>query len=249
MAGRFAQADAAGDNGLIDLAGEVFPQGLLHVFGEARPPVVHGQQQSLQLQTGVQPLLDQADGVHQVAEALQGVKFALHRHQNPVRRAQGVQGQQFQTGRAVDQDVFILVLDGFQLAFQQELPALHVHQLHIGPGQIRVGGEDLGVFRLQNGLLDGVVPEHHVIEPFYLALVNAHARGGVALGVAVHQQDASAPEVQGRGKVDGGGGFSDPAFLIRNGNDLSHKFLRSSPIRFWNAAIISAWEKFFNCFM
>ena len=63
---------------------------LRHLEGEVGAAVVHGQQQPLQVNPGVQPPLDNADGGQKIAQPLQGVVLTLHRHQDGVRRAETV---------------------------------------------------------------------------------------------------------------------------------------------------------------
>ena len=48
---------------------------------------------------------------------------------------------------------------------------------------------------------------------------DAQAAGGVALGVAVDQQDAALQGAETGAEVDGGGGLADPALLVRDGED------------------------------
>ena len=51
-------------------------------------------------------------------------------------------------------------------------------------------------------------------------ITNPKAGAGIALGIEIHQEDPPPNGSQGRGKVNGGGGLADPAFLIRYRNDL-----------------------------
>jgi hypothetical protein len=48
----------------------------------------------------------------------------------------------------------------------------------------------------------------------------AEATGGVGLGIAVDEKGWEAFEGDGGGEVDGGGGFTDSALLVDNGDDL-----------------------------
>jgi hypothetical protein len=52
-------------------------------------------------------------------------------------------------------------------------------------------------------------------------LRSAHSGGGVALGVGVDYQNAQVVGGQGSGYIDGGGGLSDAALLIGDGEDLA----------------------------
>ena len=111
MAGCLGEPDVSGDDGGKYLAGEVVLYFLRHLQGKICPPIKHGQKNALQLQPGIQRPADDADGVHQVAESLQGEIFPLDRHQNGIRRAESVERQQLQGGRAVDEHEIVVAAD------------------------------------------------------------------------------------------------------------------------------------------
>ena len=78
MAGGFRQADIARDHGAEYFTGEVTADFLGHLGGEVGSAVKHGQGHAEDLQPWVQTLFDHPQRVHQVAEAFQGVVFALY---------------------------------------------------------------------------------------------------------------------------------------------------------------------------
>ncbi|CAN4028075.1 RNA polymerase sigma factor sigM, partial [Dysosmobacter welbionis] len=151
VAGRLAEAHVPGDHSGIDLAGEVVLHFLRHLQGQIGPPVKHGQQHAVQFQPGIQGPADDPHRVHQVTEALQSVVFALHRHQDGVRGAEGVQRQQFQRGGAVDEQEVVAIFYLVQRVPQKEFPALHADQFDPGAGQRLVGGENIAVFGVHQG--------------------------------------------------------------------------------------------------
>ena len=53
--------------------------------------------------------------------------------------------------------------------------------------------------------------------------VHAQAGRGVGLGVKVAEEDGFSRRVEGGGQIDGGGGFSDAAFLICDYNAFCHR--------------------------
>ena len=81
---------------LKDPVGEMSADLLAHLVGEIVAPVEHGQDNAPDQEMWVEVLLDQADGLHQLAEPLHGVKLALEGDQN---RIGGREGVDRQTGR------------------------------------------------------------------------------------------------------------------------------------------------------
>ena len=195
---------------------------LRHLEGEVGAAVVHGQQQPLQVNPGVQPPLDNADGGQKIAQPLQGVVLTLHRYQHGIRCAQGVQGQQFQRGGTVNEDVVIVFRHLLQGVFQSVLPLLQGDYLNGGPRQRLVGGEHIAVGGGGDGL-SGLRPvEKHVIDVGRGGLVYAEAGSGVGLGVKIAHQHPAALVFQSRRQVDTGGSLSHAALLIHNRNGLCH---------------------------
>ena len=105
MAGRFGDADVAGDDGFVDLVAEEAAGIGGDQVGQVVAAVEHGQHDSLQAQAGVEAAADEVDGAHDLADAFQGEELALQRDQDGVGGHQAVQGEQAEAGRAVDQDV------------------------------------------------------------------------------------------------------------------------------------------------
>ena len=132
MAGRLGYAHIAWYARFIHGVAEEFLHLRRYFFGEVRAAVEHRQHDTLDAELRVELLFCQAEGGHQVCDALQGVILALHGYQQAVRRREGVHRQQFQRGRAVDEYVVIALLRAQQRRFEDELAVFHVHQLHRG---------------------------------------------------------------------------------------------------------------------
>ena len=172
---------------------------------------------------GIQRAADDADGVHQIAEALQGKILTLHRHQNGVRSAQGVQGQQLQGRGAVDKDEVVVLFHLVQRVLQQKFPALHADELNAGTGQSLVGGKHVAILGMYHGVPGGDVRDQHFINALGDGLVHAHAGCGIGLGVEVAQQHPFAPFRQGGGQIHAGGSFPNTALLVHDCNGFCHK--------------------------
>src|SRR5690348_10274372 len=87
-AGRLAQSNVSWNDGVVDALREVTP-GLVHyLLREIEAIVVHRQENPLDLERGVEPLLHQSNRSQQVAQSLERVVLALDRDENRARRRQ-----------------------------------------------------------------------------------------------------------------------------------------------------------------
>ena len=83
------------------------------------------------------------------------------------------------------------------------------------------GGDDETIVRRRRSVC--AVGDRFVHRAARRALAfQADAAGGVALRVAVDEQHRAARDGERGSEIDGGGGLSDPAFLIGDGDDLGH---------------------------
>jgi len=53
-------------------------------------------------------------------------------------------------------------------------------------------------------------------------MVNPQAGSSICLGIEVNKENGLPPRRKAGSKIDGGGSFADPAFLIDNRNYISH---------------------------
>lgn len=141
MAGCFTEPDAARDNGLEHTIPEKTPDFLDDLARQIGPLVVHGDGDPDAVEAGIQRLPDPLYGVHGLRNALQGQEFGLDRDQDGIGGDQGVDGDQPQGGRTVDQDVVEPVAQSLQEAPQLELALRLIHQFDLDPDQLPVGGD------------------------------------------------------------------------------------------------------------
>ena len=91
---RFAQADGARDDGVVNALAEMLPHFADHLLAEIRPAVEHRHHDAADLdasiRAGVADLLDHAHDFHQPFERK---KFALDRRQQFVRGGQSIRHQ------------------------------------------------------------------------------------------------------------------------------------------------------------
>ena len=74
--GSFAQTHIAGDDGIEHQVSEMTFHFLINLIAEAQTIIVHGQQETFDLQVGGQFRLDALDGVEQFGDALEGKELA-----------------------------------------------------------------------------------------------------------------------------------------------------------------------------
>src|SRR5579883_2478145 len=138
VAGRFGEADVARDDRAQQLVAEVLGQLRRDVVRQVVAHVVHGAQQALDLELRIEPRAHRLDRVEQARQAFQREVFALDRNQHAVRRGEGVDREQVQRRRAVDQDRLVLVAEREQLLLEPRLARQRVHQLELGGGEVAV---------------------------------------------------------------------------------------------------------------
>ena len=109
------------------------------LVGQLGPGVVHDEHDGADLQRRVQVLLDQVDVAQELTESFERVVLALDRHQDLGGRRQGVDRQQPERGRAVDEDVVVVVEHLVDGSLEPQLAAERRHQLDLGAGQVEAG--------------------------------------------------------------------------------------------------------------
>ena len=101
-------------------------------------------------------------------------------------------------------------------------PARHTGKLKLGTEQIHRGRNNIETrhFRRDNGIFDQRRADQYIIGG-NLALVaaNAEAGAGIALRIEIDNQHALANGGKRGAEIDGGGRFSDAAFLVGNDED------------------------------
>ena len=73
-------------------------------LGEVGAVVEHGEDDAFDEEAGIEGLADALDGVEQLADAFEGEVLGLHGDEDGVGGDQGVEGEQVERGRAVEDD-------------------------------------------------------------------------------------------------------------------------------------------------
>ncbi len=194
------------------------------------PGIVLGREHPENSQSGIEPLLQFADGLKQSFDAPKRQVVGLHRHDHRVRRRHGIHREESQGRRAVDEDKVVAVANLPHLVPQY----CWRRQEHIG-NEFRFGVRQGDARRDERGVLaqnerfHGCVAQQPEIQGFLFFLQ------GVRVMIEIHGQARLRVGVDGQypltsvreciGEVDGGSGFSHPAFLIGDGDDGAHREL------------------------
>ena len=118
-------------------------------LGEVGAVVEHGEDDAFDEEAGVEGLADALDGVEQFADAFQGEVLGLHGDEDGVGGDQGVEGEQVERGRTVEDDDLELVANGLQGVAEAVLAEFGVDQLDVGSDEVLGGGDDFEVRRVR----------------------------------------------------------------------------------------------------
>ena len=174
-----------------------------------------------------------AHGCHQLRQTFKRVIFALNRHQKRVARAKGVNGNQPQRRRAVEEYVIILLPNARKRIFQKVFAFFQRNHFDFCAGEIDIRRQNVDIFKFgaENRLRRRNAVNQHIISGILnRPLVDAVAACCVPLGVNVANQHFFTGCADRRRKVDRRGRFAHAAFLIDNSNGFSHAEFNSKTI-------------------
>lgn len=93
MARCLGESDIPGYDSPEDFIAEEFTEIRRYLTGEVRSVVEHRQENSLDLQWVAKGVADPIDRIHKLRNPFQGKEFTLDRHENGIRRHQGIECQ------------------------------------------------------------------------------------------------------------------------------------------------------------
>src|SRR5690606_31411903 len=114
-----------------------------HLPGQVEATIVHGEENTFDVEPGVQPSLDETDRIQQLAQPFERIELALDGNQHRIRSGERVQGQQAQGRRAVDQDEVVLVTYLLQRFPKDRLPVRSRDELDFRPHQVPCRWDDV----------------------------------------------------------------------------------------------------------
>lgn len=191
-------------------------------FREIVPAVVHGQYDAGGLQSRIELPADMIDRAGQMTETLQREKLALQGRNDTIGGNQRIQGKQPETGRAVDQNVVVVIDKWLQRRLKALFPVINTDQFDFRTDQFRTGRNDLKI--VDTAVLDerGSITFTHqqgVGAELSRIVIHTQPGRGISLRVQIDKHDARAILSEGGGEIDGGRGFANPAFLVGDGQD------------------------------
>lgn len=192
MAGRLGQTDAARNDGPEDLIFEELAQIGRNLPGEVGAIVVHGEQNPFNLKRMAEGIADAIDGIHQARNTFEGEEFTLDRDENGVGCHERVECEEVERGRAVDEDVLIIVADAVEMVAQNGFAVVRIDQFEIDSDQVFVGRKEVEAFHLGFDYCVAylLAVEEYVVKGMHpLGFLYSQAAGGISLRIAVDDED------------------------------------------------------------
>ena len=112
------------------------------------PPVEHGKQDSLYKEVRIQVLLYEINCPKQLAQTFHGIKFTLERYQDRIRRRKGVDRQQPERRRSIEDDIIIIVDNIPNGIFQLAFPRQGADKFYFSPRKVRCRGRNIEISQL-----------------------------------------------------------------------------------------------------
>ena len=154
------------------------------------------------------------------ARPFEGEIFAGERNEHGVGRDEGVQCEQAERRRSVDEDDIEGVANPGEHGLQTALSIGEGYELDLGARQLPVRWHQRQVLHL--GLEDrqftGFVRGERVVNRRARLSLESKPAGEVALGVHVDDENALLGHGERRGEIDRRGGFANPALLVCDGD-------------------------------
>jgi hypothetical protein len=223
VAGGFGEADIARNGGFEDLVTEEANEVVADLLGEVGAVVEHSEEDAFEREAGVEAGGDAIEGGHELGYAFEGEIFGLHGDEEGVGGDEGVEGEEIEGGRTVEEDEGVGGADGLECLAEAGLAALGGDELDVGADHVFCAGneEKVGNLRGEDDFAGGGVTEEKVVHggSGFIAR-KAETASGVCLGIDIEEKDWNALECNRCGQVDGGSGFSYATLLVDDGDDF-----------------------------
>ena len=206
---------------------------------------MHAEQHAGDFEIRIDALADQVRCLEELAETLQGQEVRLQRDQDFLGGGQGVQREQPQGRRTIDQAEVEFVLAVLHRLAQDDLPADDVDQLGLSADQMDAGAEQpqVGSHEHQARLERGGLGQHLVGAGLDLLRLDAEVDGQMRLRIEIDDDDPL-PRHGHRGRhVDRRGRLTDPPFLIQDCNRSQSVALTSGRLRVRRHGASSGWRR------
>jgi hypothetical protein len=189
VAGGFGKADVAGNVGGEELVVEEGFEVFGDLKGEVGAVVVHGEEDALEGEAGVEGLGDAVEGGHELGDAFEGEILGLHGDKESVGGYEGVEGEEVEGRGAVEEDEGVIGADRFESVAEAVFAPVLGYELEVGSDEIFAARDEGEVidFGGDDDLVDGGVAHEEVVDALAGVVAGeAEASGGIGLGVAVN---------------------------------------------------------------
>lgn len=226
MAGRFREPDVAWNDGIEKPVFEIFAERIAYLLRQIGAVVVHGEQDALDGDVGVDGAANALQGGNELGNAFKGEIFGLHGDNQAVCGPEDVEGEQVKSRRTIKNDEVEHDLERRKGAAEAQGAIRGSGQLDVGACQVFGAWKDAEKADLgrQDHLLRGRVSHEDVVNGVAIIVaLKAEARRGIGLGVAIYEEYFQAFESQACGEVNCGGRLANSAFLIDDAENLAHE--------------------------
>src|SRR5260370_15731567 len=127
---RFRKPHVERNYALEDLRSEESAQIGGNLAGKCRALIKHGKQDSFHFKAGVQGAPDAHQGIQQLRDAFKSQVFTLNGNKHGPGGHQRVQRKEIQSGRAIQDDVSIFIVQSLQRGLEQILAVLGIDELN-----------------------------------------------------------------------------------------------------------------------
>lgn len=232
LTGNSALADAGIDanDGFEDAPVEVLLEAVEHFSRDGVALVVHNGQNAV-LEMGVGALVNGFDGLHQAHNAPGSQVIGLDGNDHLIGGGEGHNGEGSERGRTIQKDEIVARREGLEMAFEQVFVAALLGEVMFHHRQARVAeynietGQAGGMNKIGGGKLAGGWRRVEQVGDGFIVEVGCLAERDAETGLRVEIDEQNASAFLDKRSANGSAGrrFTDAAFLIGNGNCLSHK--------------------------
>lgn len=207
--------DARREDGVTERS----PQYVLDLGGNALASIVHREEVAEHVAGDAQALMDAAERLAEQLEPEDGQILARDRDDYVIGGDQGVERDQAEVGRRIDDDVIVCAQRRGEQAPQQVLTGHGRGELKIDSGEGFARGRERKALDagLAHDLLDGLSADETLGHGRLASRKRARQRGGgAALEIEIDEEHALAAHGQSRRQIHRRCGLADAAFLIGN---------------------------------
>jgi len=225
VAGGLGEADVAGNRGFVEKIAEEGLEFAGDSLGEVGAVIIHGEGDAFDEETGIEGLANALDGIEEFADAFEGEILGLHGDEDGIGGDEGVEGQEVEGGRAIENDDLEPVADRLEGVAEAVFAIFGVDELDVGSDEVLGGGnhfEELDLGRLEEVGGLGIAHEEIVGSGAVGVFLEAKAGGGIGLRVAIDEEGWGSAGGEAGGEVDAGSCLPYSAFLIGDSDDPRH---------------------------